>query len=53
MLELRQEAEVALGAAFDIRAFHDELLGAGATPLDVLETRMDLWLENQLTEATR
>ena len=53
MLELRQEAEIALGAAFDIRAFHDELLGAGATPLDVLETRMDLWLENQLTEATR
>ena len=30
-----------------------QLLGAGATPLDVLETRMDLWLENQLTEATR
>ncbi len=53
MLGLRQEAEAALGAAFDIRAFHDELLGAGATPLDVLETRMDLWLENQLTEATR
>ena len=53
MLELRQEAEAALGSAFDIRAFHDELLGAGATPLDVLETRMDQWLEGQLIQATR
>ena len=51
ILELRGEAEQALGDSFDIRAFHDHLLGAGALPLDVLETRMDQWLENQLTEA--
>ena len=44
MLELRREAETALGEAFDIRAFHDHLLGAGAIPLDVLEARMDEWL---------
>ncbi len=44
MLELRREAEAALGEAFDIRAFHDHLLGAGAIPLDVLEARMDEWL---------
>ncbi len=51
MLELRGEAEAALGEAFDIRAFHDHLLGAGATPLDVLEARMDQWLEQQLEGA--
>jgi prolyl oligopeptidase len=45
--ELRSEAEQALGDEFDIRAFHDELLGAGALPLDVLEARMDRWLEEQ------
>ena len=37
-MELRREAETTLGDAFDIRDFHDELLGAGALPLDVLET---------------
>jgi uncharacterized protein (DUF885 family) len=48
MLELRREAEAALGEAFDIRAFHDHLLGAGAIPLDVLESRMDEWLAARL-----
>ena len=48
ILELRGEAEQALRDNFDIRAFHDHLLGAGALPLDVLETRMDRWLEAQL-----
>lgn len=47
ILELRGEAEQALGDSFDIRTFHDHLLGAGALPLDVLETRMDRWLEAQ------
>ncbi|MGH8195293.1 MAG: DUF885 domain-containing protein [Woeseiaceae bacterium] len=46
--ELRSNAEQALGEAFDIREFHDQLLGAGALPLDVLQTRMDRWLEEQL-----
>jgi uncharacterized protein (DUF885 family) len=44
ILELRERAERQLGARFDLRAFHDELLGAGALPLDVLEERMDAWL---------
>ena len=48
MLELRREAETTLGDAFDIRDFHDELLGAGALPLDVLENRMDTWLASKL-----
>ena len=48
MLELRKKAEQALGDSFDIRAFHDELLGAGAIPLEVLETRMNRWLTKQM-----
>ena len=48
ILELRDKAERALGARFDIRDFHDALLGGGALPLDVLETRMNLWLAETL-----
>jgi len=48
MLQIRQRAEVALGENFDIRAFHDALLGAGALPLDLLEQRMDAWIDGQL-----
>ncbi len=47
--ELRERSEKALGARFDIKAFHDEVLGAGALPLDVLEGRMDAWLAAQPT----
>jgi uncharacterized protein (DUF885 family) len=42
--ELRERAKKALGPRFDIRRFHDEVLGAGALPLDVLETRIDHWI---------
>jgi uncharacterized protein (DUF885 family) len=45
-LELRQRAEKALGAAFDIRAFHDEMLSGGAMPLDLLDARTDAWIAN-------
>jgi len=45
---IRNRAEIALGDDFDVRAFHDELLGAGALPLDILEQRMDTWLDEQL-----
>ena len=44
---IRDNAERTLGEAFDIRAFHDELLGGGALPLDILEQRMDAWLLDQ------
>ena len=47
ILALRARAERQLGEDFDIRAFHDELLGAGALPLDLLEQRMDQWLARQ------
>jgi len=44
ILELRDRARRELGARFDVRAFHDEVLGAGALPLDVLEARIDRWI---------
>ena len=44
ILELRERAQKALGDKFDIRAFHDEVLDAGALPLDVLEQRIDAWI---------
>ena len=47
ILQIRERAEVQLGDRFDIRAFHDELLGAGALPLDLLEQRMDRWMAAQ------
>jgi uncharacterized protein (DUF885 family) len=43
--ELRAAAEATLGAAFDIRAFHDEVLASGAVPLDVVEARVQAWVE--------
>lgn len=48
--ELRAAAEDELGAAFDIRAFHDEVLSAGAIPLDVLERRIEAWVAAQKSE---
>jgi uncharacterized protein (DUF885 family) len=42
--ELRAYATQELGKNFDVRAFHDELLGNGALPLDVLEKRMRDWV---------
>ncbi len=41
---LRKKAEVALGAKFDLRAFHDQVLGSGAMPLGVLEAKIDRWI---------
>ena len=50
MLELRRKCEGALGDDFDIKAFHDEMLGAGALPMEILETRMNRWLAEQLRQ---
>ncbi|HSP34181.1 MAG TPA: DUF885 domain-containing protein [Thermoanaerobaculia bacterium] len=44
IIELRERAKQKLGDRFDIREFHDEALGAGALPMDVLEQRIDAWL---------
>jgi uncharacterized protein (DUF885 family) len=47
ILALREKAQKALGERFDIRGFHDTVLGAGALPLDVLEQQIDKWIEGQ------
>ena len=44
ILKLRQYAKDQLGDKFDIRGFHDQVLGAGALPMDVLETRIHQWV---------
>jgi uncharacterized protein (DUF885 family) len=53
ILRLRDQARQALGDKFDIRAFHDEVLGAGALPMDVLEQRMNAWVAREQAEAKR
>ena len=42
--KLRHKAERELGASFDVRAFHDQVLGSGALPLPVLEKKIDRWI---------
>ena len=45
--ELRREAEEALGADFDIRAFHDAILALGSVPLGVLSKEIERWVATQ------
>ncbi|MBD8532703.1 MULTISPECIES: DUF885 family protein [unclassified Massilia] len=42
--ELRRRAEAALGPKFDLRAFHDIVLGEGTLPLSLLEAKVDRWI---------
>jgi len=44
ILELRERAKKEQGDRFDIREFHDQVLGTGSLPLDVLEQRIDSWI---------
>ena len=45
--ELRERARKELGARFDIRSFHDEMLDGGTLPLDLLDARTDKWIAQQ------
>ncbi len=46
ILELRARAEKEMGAAYNIRDFHDEILDGGALPLDVLDARTTAWMHH-------
>lgn len=48
ILRLRAEARERLGERFDLRAFHDVVLGAGAVTLPILRSRVEDWVESQL-----
>jgi uncharacterized protein (DUF885 family) len=45
--ELRERAQKELGARFDLRKFHDEMLNGGSLPLDMLDARTDKWIAEQ------
>jgi uncharacterized protein (DUF885 family) len=49
ILSLRETAHKEMGEKFDIRAFHDEVLGGGALPMDVLEQRIKSWIARMKT----
>ncbi|HEV2746859.1 MAG TPA: DUF885 domain-containing protein [Allosphingosinicella sp.] len=47
IVELRRKAEAALGGRFDIRDFHEVVLGNGSLPLDVLEQQVDAYIASK------
>ncbi len=47
ILRLREEARQKLGAKFDLRAFHDEVVGSGPLPLGVLRSQVESWISAQ------
>jgi uncharacterized protein (DUF885 family) len=47
LLDLRDRAQKELGSKFDIRAFHDEVLGAGALPMQTLDERITRWIASK------
>lgn len=51
IIELRERAEDALGADFDIREYHRAVLENGAVPLSILEEQIDRWIEEQQADA--
>jgi uncharacterized protein (DUF885 family) len=50
---MRAFAEKELGPKFDIRAFHDHVLGNGALPLDLLEKNIRAWVAEEKGKAAR
>jgi len=49
--ELRVRAEKALGPKFDLRRFHDAVLGQGSVPMDALEAQIDAWIAAEKAKA--
>ena len=47
ILRLRDEARQKLGGKFNLRAFHDEVVGGGPLPLDVLHAEVERWIIDQ------
>jgi uncharacterized protein (DUF885 family) len=47
ILKLREEARQKLGNKFDLRAFHDQVLGQGPLPLEVLQRQVEGWIATQ------
>lgn len=47
IMELRKRAQTALGPRFDVREFHAEMLKDGAVPLEILERKIDRWIESK------
>ena len=47
--DLRSRAEMALGDKFDLRSFHDAVLGQGAVPLDTLDSQINAWIAAEKT----
>ena len=52
ILELRERARTALGDRFDIRDFHEQVLGTGALPLTVLDRKIDEWIASRRAQAS-
>ena len=48
ILELRENAKDKLQEKFDIRSFHDTVINSGPVPLNILEERVDSWINKEL-----